>query len=77
MDDGRLGHGRSRKSPINAGDLVICQDPALRADDGAMLECVGLVLDTSLTIWHIQVLESSKIRYFPLATTYLYEEGIK
>ena len=72
-----MGYGRSRKAPINVGDLVICHDTALRrTEDGTVVTCVGLVLDTSLTICKIQVIESSKIMYFPLATTYLYEEGI-
>ena len=76
MGAGRLGHGRTKKPPINVGDLVLCKDPSIRDDDGTMLERVGLVLDTSLTICKIQVLKSSKIMYFPLCTTYPYEEDI-
>ena len=73
MDDGRLGYGRTTKS-AEVGDLVICVDVAKRDANGGKRTFVGLVLDKSITIYKIQVLDTGQDVYWPMAATYLLKE---
>ena len=73
MDDGRLGYGRTSKS-ASVGDLVICVDVAKRDANGGKRTFVGLVLDKSITIYKIQVLDTGQEIYWPMTATYLWKE---
>ena len=73
MDDGGLGYGRTTKS-AEVGDLVICVDVAKRDANGGKRTFVGLVLDKSITIYKIQVMDSGDVIYWPMTATYLWKE---
>ena len=73
MDDGRLGYGRTTKD-ASVGDLVICVDVAKRNANGGRRTFVGLVLDKSITIYKIQVLDTGQDVYWPMDATYLWKE---
>ena len=73
MDDGRLGYGRTSKN-ATVGDLVICVDVAKRDANGGRRTFVGLVLDKSITIYKIQVLDTGQYIYWPMDATYLWKE---
>ena len=73
MDDGRLGYGRTTKD-ASVGDLVICVDVAKRNANGGRRAFVGLVLDKSITIYKIQVLDTGQDVYWPMDATYLWKE---
>ena len=73
MDDGRLGYARTTKS-AEVGDLVICVDVARRDANGGKRTFVGLVLDKSITIYKIQVLDTGQDVYWPMDATYLWKE---
>ena len=73
MDDGRLGYGRTTKD-ASVGDLVICVDVAKRDVNGGKRTFVGLVLDKSITIYKIQVLDTGQDIYWPMSATYLWKE---
>ena len=73
MDDGRLGYGRTTKS-AEVGDLVICVDVAKRDANGGKRTFVGLVLDKSITIYKIHVLDTGRKTYWPMAETFLWKE---
>ena len=73
MDDGRLGYGRTTKD-ASVGDLVICVDVAKRDVNGGKRTFVGLVLDKSITIYKIQVLDTGQNVYWPMDATYLWKE---
>jgi len=70
---GRLGQKRSRKD-ASIGDLVVCIDVALTAEDGRPKRFIGLVLDKSITVCRIQVVDSGKEIYWPMTATYLWKE---
>ena len=73
MDDGRLGQGRPSKS-ATVGDLVVCVDVARREANGDRRTFVGLVLDKSITVCKIQVLDTGQEIYWPIEATYLWKE---
>ena len=73
MDNGRLGQGRLRKQAA-VGDLVICVDTAIKDPNGHNQRFIGLVLDKSITVYKIQVVDSGKELYWPMTATYLWKE---
>ena len=73
MDHGRLGQERPRKS-ASVGDLVICIDVARVDTHGHTRRFIGLVLDKSITVYRIQVVDSGKELYWPMTATYLWKE---
>ena len=73
MDDGRLGYGRTSQG-ASVGDLVVCVDVAKRNANGGRRTFIGLVLDKSITVYKIQVLDSGQEVYWPMDATYLWKE---
>lgn len=73
MGNGRLGQGRSRKQAA-IGDLVVCVDIAKRDANGGKRTFVGLVLDKSISVYKIQVLDTGQEKYWPMDATYLWKE---
>ena len=73
MDNGRLGQGRTRKQ-ASVGDLVICIDVARVDANGHTRRFVGLILDKSITVYKIQVVDSGEKIYWPQEATYLWKE---
>jgi len=73
MDHGRLGQGRPRKQ-ASVGDLVVCIDTARVDEHGHNRRFIGLVLDKSITVCRIQVVDSGEEIYWPLTATYLWKE---
>lgn len=74
MGSRRLGQGRVDKLAI--GSLVKCVDPVLYNTDGSFKQYIGLLLDISITMCKIQVLETSEILYFPLSVTTRFKEDV-
>ena len=68
-----MGYGRTTKD-ASVGDLVICVDVAKRNANGGRRTFVGLVLDKSITIYKIQVLDTGQNVYWPMDATYLWKE---
>ena len=68
-----MGYGRTSKN-ATVGDLVICVDVAKRDANGGRRTFVGLVLDKSITIYKIQVLDTGQYIYWPMDATYLWKE---
>ncbi len=73
MDDGRLGHGRSREA-AKVGDLVICIDEVRLDHASHQRRFVGLVLDKSISVYKIKIVDSGEIIYWPQSATYLWKE---
>ena len=73
MDHGRLGQERSRKS-ASVGDLVVCVDTARVDPHGHTRRFIGLVLDKSITVYRIQVVDSGEEIYWPMTAAYLWKE---
>ena len=73
MGNGRLGQGRSRES-ASVGDLVVCIDAVHKDVNGHNRRFIGLVLDKSITIYRIQVVDSGEEIYWPMTATYLWKE---
>lgn len=73
MGHGRLGQRRSRKD-ASVGDLVVCIDTARVDDHGHARRFIGLVLDKSITVCRIQVVDSGEEIYWPMTATYLWKE---
>jgi len=73
MGTGRMGQGRPRKQ-ASIGDLVICVDTAKKDAKGHNRRFIGLVLDKSITVYKIQVVDSGKETYWPMTATYLWKE---
>ena len=73
MDTGRLGQGRLRKQ-ASVGDLVICVDTAKKGAGGHNQRFIGLVLDKSITVYKIQIVDSGEEIYWPMTATYLWKE---
>ena len=73
MDHGRLGQGRSRKQ-ASIGDIVVCVDVAKKDANGHNRRFIGLVLDKSVTVYRIQVVDSGEEIYWPETATYLWKE---
>ena len=68
-----MGQGRPRKQ-ASIGDLVICVDTAKKDAKGHNRRFIGLVLDKSITVYKIQVVDSGKETYWPMTATYLWKE---
>ena len=64
---------RTRKQAA-VGDLVICVDTAKTDKYGHSAKFVGLVLDKSITVYKIQVVDTGKESYWPEAAVYLWKE---
>ena len=73
MDSGRLGQERIRKQ-ASIGDLVICVDTAKKDAVGHSRKFIGLVLDKSITVYRIQVVDTGDVIYWPESATYLWKE---
>jgi len=73
MDYGRLGQRRARKQ-ASIGDLVVCVDTAKKDANGHNRRFIGLVLDKSVTVYRIQVVDSGEEIYWPESATYLWKE---
>ena len=73
MDTRRVEHKRPRK-PASIGDLVICVDTARTDGYGHSRKYIGLVLDKSITVYKIQVVDTGKVFYWPEGATYLWKE---
>jgi len=73
MDTGWLGQKRPRKQ-ATIGDLVVCVDTARLNEYGHNQKFIGLVLDKSITVYKIQVVDSGKEIYWPMTATYLWKE---
>jgi hypothetical protein len=73
VDSGRLGQGRS-KEDASIGDIVVCIDAARADAHGHVRRFIGLVLDKSITVYRIQVMDSGKEIYWPMTATYLWKE---
>ena len=74
MDNGWVGRRRARKK-ASVGDLVICIDTAKKDAAGHTRRFVGLVLDKSITVYKIQVVETGEETYWPESATYLWKEN--
>jgi len=72
---GWLGHRRIRKE-ATIGDLVVCVDEARRHDTPSIhpKRFIGLVLDKSLTVYKIQVVDTGEEMYWPESAVYLWKE---
>ena len=68
-----MGYGRPSQGAL-VGDLVICVDVARRNANGGKRTFVGLVLDKSITVYKIQVLDTGQEIYWPMTATYLWKE---
>ena len=68
-----MGYGRTTKD-ATVGDLVICIDTARKDANGHNRRFIGLVLDKSLTVYKIKIVDSGKIIYWPMTATYLWKE---
>ncbi len=68
MDHGRLGQGRTRKK-ASIGDLVVCVDVARKDVNGHNRRFIGLVLDKSITVYKLQIVDSGKEIYWPMTAT--------
>ena len=68
-----MGQGRARKQ-ASVGDLVVCVDVAKKDINGHNQRFIGLVLDKSITVYRIQVVDSGKELYWPESATYLWKE---
>ena len=68
-----MGQERSRKS-ASVGDLVVCIDVARVDPGGHTRRFIGLVLDKSITVYKIQIVDSGEETYWPMTATYLWKE---
>ncbi len=68
-----MGYGRTSQG-ASVGDLVVCVDVAKRNANGGRRTFIGLVLDKSITVYKIQVLDSGQEVYWPMDATYLWKE---
>jgi len=73
VDAGRLGHTGSKKQ-ATIGDLVVCVDSARTDVSGRTKKFIGLVLDKSITVYKIQVVDTGDIFYWPDDATYLWKK---
>ncbi len=69
-----MGQSRSKIQPI-IGDIVVCLDPARSQFSALPSRFVGLVLDKSITVCKIQVLDTGKTVYWPIEAMFLWKEG--
>ena len=68
-----MGQGRPREQ-ASIGDLVVCVDAARQDINGHNRRFIGLVLDKSITVYRIQVVDSGEDIYWPMTATYLWKE---
>ena len=68
-----MGQGRTRKK-ASIGDLVVCVDVARKDVNGNNRRFIGLVLDKSITVYKIQVVDSGEKIFWPMTATYLWKE---
>ena len=68
-----MGHGRTSKG-ASIGDLVVCIDAARVDIHGHTRRFIGLVLDKSITVYKILVVDSGEEIYWPMTATYLWKE---
>ena len=68
-----MGQERTREQ-ASVGDLVVCVDAAKVTAEGHSRKFIGLVLDKSITVYRIQVVDSGKEIYWPMTATYLWKE---
>jgi len=73
VDHGRLGQERTRKQ-ASIGDLVVCIDAARVDVHGHTRRFIGLVLDKSITVYKIQIVDNGEEIYWPMDATYLWKE---
>ena len=73
MGAGRLGYGRAREQ-AKVGDLVICIDTVRLTKENRTRRFIGLVLDKSITVYKVKILDSGEIIYWPENDTYLWKE---
>jgi len=73
VGNGRLGQERTREQ-ASLGDLVICIDAARTDASGHTRRFIGLVLDKSISVYKIQIVDSGEIVYWPMTATYLWKE---
>jgi len=77
VGNGWLGYRRSRKE-ARVGDIVICVDTAHGLVSRNVFpwgkRFVGLVLDKSVTVYKILVVDTGQILYWPDTATYLWKE---
>jgi len=69
MDAGRLGQGRAHEQ-ASVGDLVVCIDTARVDIHGHTRRFIGLVLDKSISVYKILVIESGREVYWPEDSVY-------
>ena len=72
MDTRRVGYKRIG-APASIGDLVVCVDSAKTEISGNSRKFLGLVLDKSITVYKIQVVDTGKEVYWPESATYLWK----
>ena len=72
MGNERLGQRRIRKQ-ASIGDLVVCVDVAKKDINGHNRRFIGLVLDKSITVYKIQVVDTGEIFYWPEEATFLWK----
>ena len=70
-----MGQERTRKQ-ASIGDLVVCIDAARVDVHGHTRRFIGLVLDKSITVYKIQIVDSGQEIYWPTDATYLWKEII-
>ena len=70
-----LSHRNDRKK-AEVGDIVIClnNNGIISYTPTETKRFIGLVLDKSITIYRIQVVDSGKELYWPESATYLWKE---
>ena len=59
------------------GDLVICVDTVRLYNNNRPRRFMGLVIDKSITVYKIKIIESGKIIYWPNTATYLWKSNEK
>jgi hypothetical protein len=52
----------------------VCIDVARKDINGHNQRFIGLVLDKSITVYKIQIVDSGKEIYWPMTATYLWKE---
>ena len=72
MDTRRVGYERPG-AQASIGDLVVCVDSAKTDISGHSRKFIGLVLDKSITVYKIQVVDTGDIFYWPESATYLWK----
>ena len=74
MDARWLEYERTRKE-ASIGDLVVCVDEARRHDHNVdrPKRFIGLVLDKSITVYKIQVVDTGQEIYWPMSAVYLWK----